>query len=143
MTTLHKITVDGKTIPHGELLSVTDNVLKTDTGEPWLEAIIGQLAAIKTQLAEQNTFVSPFALNSDALVTVPYRGVGQSTLDSAIQAYFSDWQDIFLTKAMDLPKPFLNGQAYRQWCFHAWVGEALLRVINVTPSVDVEVMGEN
>lgn len=135
MTMLHEITVDGKTIPLGELLSATENALETEMGEQWLEAAIGQLSAIKTLLGEQEAPVAPFALNRDALVTVPYRGANQNKLSSAVQAYFNDWQDLFLTKAIDLPKPFLEGRAYRQWCFHAWVGDALLRAIHVKPWV--------
>ena len=41
-----------------------------------------------------------------------------------------------MARAIDLPKPFLTGRAYRQWCFHAWVGQALLAAIRVMPAVE-------
>ena len=46
-----------------------------------------------------------------------------------------------MARAIDLPKPFLTGRAYRQWCFHAWVGQAA--AIQVMPAVETDARDMN
>ena len=80
---------------------------------------------------------NPFSWeNRVSLALWPFAGcsVEAPTLTASIQTYYRTLEEQFLTAAFELPVPFLQGHDYRTFCFHAWLGQALIEGLEINRS---------
>lgn len=101
-----------------------------------MDAAIAQ--CLKRALHQFETNASPFSWeNRVSLALWPVAGssVGDPGLTASIQTYYRTLAEAFLTAPLELPVPFLQGQNYREFCFHAWLGQALMEGLEINQPV--------
>lgn len=121
------------------------NLQAADTGEAMLSASNDDNGFAKKEatvarslscaLQQLQTGDSPFTWDNHVSLALPVVPSGKNTANPLItellQAYYQTLAQQFLTVPLALPKPFLQGSTYRQFCFHAWLGEALMKALVV------------
>lgn len=101
-----------------------------------MEAAIAQsLGQVLHQFESQT---SPFTWeNRLPLALWPMAGysAGNPGLRASVQTYYRTLAHRFLTTPLPLPTPFLQGRTYREFCFHAWVGRALMEGLGLDETI--------
>ena len=126
----NEILSTGSTLPHWEESSFPPYDISErhplEASDDLKEAqITMQLHQALMKLHQEN---QPFAWDNRHTLALPLPLTKQSsTINASLKAYYNTLAEEFMTAPIDLPTPFLQGSQYRRFCFHAWIGEALIK----------------